>query len=81
MLYLNTEKAYDMLSDETKQRYPELEDFSDDLENVYNNITSRVQSYGVNGEDGKRTYSIIMYNDKEIIFTENSIMNFKVTLE
>lgn len=81
MLYLNTEKAYDMLSDETKAKYPELEDFSDDLDNIYNGITSRIKSYGTKGDNGKRKYSVIMYNDKEIIFDEESIMKFKVTLE
>ena len=80
MLYLNTPKAYEMLSDETKAKYPELENFSDDLENVYSGITSRIQSYGTKGDNGHRMYSIIMNNDKEIIFEEESIMNFKVTL-
>ena len=80
MLYLNTPKAYDMLSDDSKAKYPTLEDFSDNLDSIYNNITSRIKSYGTKGENGRRTYSVIMYNDIEIIFEEKTIMNFKVTL-
>ena len=80
MLYLNTPKAYEMLSNESISRYPTLEDFSNDLDNVYNSITARIKSYGTKGDDGKKKYSIIMNNEKEIIFDEESIMNFKVTL-
>lgn len=80
MLYLNSDKAYNMLSTQTKVKYPELKNFSDDLSNIYESIMPNLFSYGVSGSDGKRKYSLIMNNQKEIVFQESSIMNFTVVL-
>lgn len=80
MLYLNSQKAYEMLSSSSKSRFPELKNFSDGLSDIYESITPNIFSYGSSGQDGKRRYSIIMNNQKEIIFQENSIMNFTVTI-
>ena len=81
MLYLNTEKAYNMLSSEYKNSFNDYEDFVNHLESIYELLNSNILSYAVKGENGSRYYSIISNNEQRIDFNETAIMNFAVTIK
>ncbi len=76
LLYLNTEKAYNML--ESKTNYPTLEVFTRNLESLYKYINTNLLSYGAKGQDGNKSYSVIMDNQNRMTLKEQSIMNFTV---
>ncbi|MBE6155307.1 MAG: hypothetical protein E7164_00950 [Firmicutes bacterium] len=80
LLYLNTEKAYSMLDSKSKSRYFDYEDFVINLEDIYSSLSTNLLSYSVNGEKGKRKYSIVSTNQKKVLLVEKSIMNFTITL-
>ena len=81
LLYLNTEKAYTMLSDETKVIYPNLEVFTNNISDIYTSITTRLLGYEAKGEPGKRYYYTLNNKNIRIIMEENSIMDFIVTIK
>lgn len=80
MLYLNTEKAYAMLDENSKNLYDSYEAFVNNLPTLYENISTNLFSYSATGEDGNRKYSVISTNQNKISFTEETIMNFKVNI-
>ena len=80
LLYLNSEKAYAMLADDTKKEFNDLEDFVKKLEDTYAKITPKLLSYSVTGENGHRTYIAIGENNYRFELTESSIMNFKIKI-
>lgn len=80
LLYIDSERAYNMLSSTSKSKYPTLEEFVDKLDIIYNNLSTNLTGYSAKGDNGKRTYSVVTKNDVTIEFEESSIMNFKVTI-
>lgn len=76
LLYLNTEKAYEMLAGKTN--YPTLEVFTKNLETLYEFIDTNLLSYSSKGQDGNKSYSVIMDNQNRMTLKEQSIMNFTV---
>lgn len=80
ILYLNTEKAYGMLTDESKNMYTSYEEFVNGLYNLYEKLTTNLLSYSVKGEAGKRTYSAIGLNQNRTDFYEIGIMEYTVDI-
>lgn len=80
LLYIDSERAYNMLSSTSKSKYPTLEEFVDKLDIIYNSLSTNLTGYSAKGDTGKRTYSVVTKNDVTIEFEESSIMNFKVTI-
>ena len=80
ILYLNTQKAYNMLSTEYRNTFTDYEDFANHIEEVYSLLNSNIYGYSIDGNDGKRSYSIITMKESYVDFTETSIMNFKVSI-
>lgn len=80
ILYLNTEKAYSMLTQESKNKYVDYETFVKNLETIYNNLSTNLLSYAAKGEAGSRKYSGIGMNQFRVDFEEKGIMDFKVDL-
>ena len=80
MLYLNTEKAYAMLDQNSKNAYDSYEAFVNNLSVLYDNLSTNLLSYSAKGEKGKRSYSIISTNQKQVNFIEKSIMDYTVTI-
>ena len=81
LLFLNTEKAYNMLDDNYKKRFKDYEDFVNNLETIYNNLNTKVSYYSIDGDNGKRKYSIISGNDIIVDITESSIFNYKISID
>ena len=80
ILYLNTEKAYNMLTTESKNLYPTYESFVNELYTIYDSLSTNLMSYAAHGDPGKKTYSVISINQKRVSFYESGIMEFKVNL-
>jgi hypothetical protein len=80
LLYIDSERAYNMLSSTSKSKYPTLEEFVDKLDVIYTSLSTNLTGYSAKGDTGKRTYSVVTKNDVTIEFEESSIMNFKVTI-
>lgn len=80
MLYLNTEKAYNMLDSESKALYQNYEAFVNNLATIYDNLSTNLLSYSIRGDAGSRSYSAISTNQKRVDFFEKSIMDYTVNL-
>ena len=81
LLYLNTEKAYNMLDSSYKSTFKDYEDFVNNLQKVYDKLNPRLLNYSVKGENGRRVYSVINQNNVKIEMTESSILNFKINIK
>jgi len=81
LLYLNSEKAYNMLDTTLKAAYGEYQYFVEDLPNIYQSISTNIFSYSIKNVSGQTKISVNMSNGQKIEFTENEIMNFIVNFE
>ena len=81
LLFLNSEKAYNMLEQSYKSSFNDYEDFVNHLTEIYERLTPKLHSYSVNGENGRRTYSVIGENETRVDMTETSILNFKIAIK
>lgn len=79
MLALDTEQAYEMLTNETKDNYVNYNDFYNQAPDIYNKLTSRLFSYSKKEQDNKIVYSAEDNNRNKIKIYENSIMDFKIS--
>ena len=80
MLLYSPERAYEMLSNDSKQAYGSYDAFLLAIPDLRNEIKSTILNYSVSGDNGKRIYQVICSNQKKLTFTENNIMDFKVTI-
>lgn len=79
MLILDTELAYNMLDEETKEDYVNYNDFYNEVINNYNKLSSKIFAYNKQEEDDINTYYIEDDNRNKIIITEYGIMDFKIS--
>lgn len=79
IVYMNTEKAYEMLGASSKEKYYDLETFTNDLENIYNNILNKKYTgFNASGNPGSRIYQFNDGVSYTITITEDSVMNFTI---
>lgn len=79
LLFYNTEKAYNMLGEETKNKYLNYNDFKNQIESIYNNITASVFSYNKKEQANYNEYLIIDDNKNNLKIIENGIMNYQIS--
>jgi len=79
MLILDTELAYNMLSEETKENYTSYTDFYNQVINIYNKFSSKVFAYNKKEQDENNIYYIEDDNRNKIVITESGIMDFKIS--
>lgn len=79
MLILDTELAYNMLSEETKENYTSYTDFYNQVINIYNKLSSKVFAYNKKEQDENNIYYIEDDNRNKIVITESGIMDFKIS--
>lgn len=80
IVYLNPEKAFEMLGTTSKQKISSNELFLSNSENIYEILNTTLFSYAVTGENGKRKYSLVTSNMDKIVIKENLIMDFTIEL-
>lgn len=80
-IYKDINKAYELLSDDMKKKeFISVDKFKEYIINNSENISSVADKCLLNNIDDKRVYSVIDKNENRYIFTESSIMNYKVDI-
>lgn len=80
-IYSDINKAYELLSDDMKKReFTSVDKFKQYIANNSENISSVADKCLLDNIDDKRVYSVIDKNENRYIFTESSIMNYKVDI-
>lgn len=80
-IYKDINKAYELLSDDMKKKeFTSVNKFKQYIANNSENISSVADKCLLNNIDDKRVYSVIDNNENRYIFTESSIMNYKVDI-
>lgn len=77
MVYDN-KRAYDMLDEETKNKYNGIDDFKNQLMDIYNYLSTLIFSFSSKEVNGEKVYSIIDDNQNKITIYEKNIMNYKI---
>lgn len=72
--------AYNILSDDMKELYSSKEEYKNHINNIFNNLTTIADKCKLDEIDNSRVYTVIDKNNNRYIFTEESIMNYKVEL-
>ncbi|MBE6148443.1 MAG: hypothetical protein E7167_02995 [Firmicutes bacterium] len=80
ILYLNTEKAYNMLTSQSKALYTSYEEFVNGLYELYEKLSTNLLSYSARGEEGKKILSAMGINQTRTDFYENGIMEYTVDI-
>lgn len=78
LLIYKPDKAYNMLNDETKNKYLSYTDFENQIINIYEKYSTEIFSYASNEKNNKTEYTIIDDNQNTIKITEYNIMDFKI---
>jgi len=81
MLLYDVDKAYNMLSDDTKAKYVDINDFKVKHMEIYSNLSSKIFSLNINEEQDNKTKTYYFEDDNrnKITIYEDSIMNFKIS--
>ncbi len=79
LLFLDNEKAYNMLDDSMIDNYQNVEDFYMHSEEIYEYIPSNVFGYSVIQDNEQKIYKIIDEKQNEFIIYEYGIMNYKIS--
>lgn len=77
-IFYNNEEAYNVLSEDMKKIYIDSGEFEDYINKKFNLISTTADKCRLENIDDKRIYTVIDDNQNTYIFTEESIMNYKV---
>jgi hypothetical protein len=80
LLNIDTTRAYNMLSNNSKAKYNTLDMFYSVRDNIYNNVNSLITNYDDKENEDNITYSITLNNGKTIIIVEKDIMNYEIEI-
>ena len=78
LLFLDTNKAYNMLDENTKNNYNNYNDFKSKINDIYSKLSSVVFSYSVKKIGNINEYDIIDNKQNKIKITEYNTMNYKI---
>ena len=81
LMFVDSQRAYNMLSDESKDLYGSLDNFNQRLYNIYQSISPVVFSYYVNELDDYVEYDIIDNNTNRITIYEYNTMNYSLNID
>lgn len=76
------DKAYELLSDESKEAYPTLDSFKAFINSISRNksfYSAKVKEYSKSSRDSK--IYIIDIENNSFVFEQNGIMDYKVTIK
>lgn len=79
LLYLDNERAYQMLSDDTKELYFDSSDFLEHQEEIYNYVPSTVFGYSKEEEGEQVIYTIVDEHQNQFVIYENKVMDFQIS--
>ncbi len=78
LLYIDTEKAYNMLDDGTKAKFPTIEDFKNNLTNMYNTLFTEFRNIEGNELNDRIVYTATNADIGTITITEYYPMDYKI---
>ena len=81
ILFVNKEKAYDLLHNDYKKKFSSLSDFDSNRETIYNKINNLVEDYSVSGDEPNRVFTLILTNGTKLTIVEQGLMNVKYKIE
>ena len=81
ILFINSEKAYNMLTNSYKANFFDYETYFNSIPDIYEKISTNFLGISSTGEDTKKTYNVITISEVKIAIFEDSIMNFKVEIK
>jgi len=81
MLIYDSYTAYNMLYEDTKQKYLDYNDFKNNALNIYENLSSEIFSLNLDEQDEQenKIYKFEDNNRNKIVIYEEDIMNFKIS--
>lgn len=78
LLITKPEKAYLLLDEQTQNRYDGVDDFKNQIVDIYAKYTSKIFGFTSKKEDSEIIYYIKDDNQNDIEIYETSVMNFKI---
>lgn len=78
LLFYDTERAYNMLGNETKAKYLNYADFQNQINNIYNNVSTNIFGHSKIEKDGYNEYDIKDDKQKNIQIIEKGIMDYQI---
>lgn len=79
LLFLDNERAYQMLDDNVKKKYNSYQDFALQNEELYDYIPSNIFGYSVIEDNGQNIYKVVDENQREVTIYEIGIMNYRIS--
>jgi len=77
-MFININYSYDILSDEMKKIYTNIDEFKRYINNNSSHFSSIADKCKVDQYGEKRVYSVIDGNNNKFVFTEEAVMKYKV---
>ena len=78
LLFLDSEKAFSMLDDNTKSKYLGYEDFYNQIDYIYEILSTNIFSYTTDDTYNYKVYKIQDNNQRNISISEYRTMNYKI---
>ena len=75
----NSEEAYHLLDDDTKNDYSNYSDFLTQVVDLYQSLSSKIFSYSSEEEDNRVVYEIVDDKQNKITIYEYHIMDFQIS--
>ncbi len=74
----DSNKAYNMLDNKTKKKYPTITDFQNNYGEIWNKYTATIFSYAKQEYKNYTVYNIVDNNQNKVTITEYNIMDYKI---
>ena len=78
LMFIDLEKAYNMLDDETKKIYLNLDSFNSNLENINNNLFTKFSATSIKENENNNVYKVQDYKHRTITITEYYPNEYKI---
>ncbi len=78
LMFLDSNRAYQMLDEKMFIKYPNLSSFENDIENIYELINSQIFGINLKEENNLKIYTINDEKNHTITITEEKIMKYKI---
>lgn len=78
LMYVDVDYAYSLLTDNAKNNYLSISDYENNIDNIYNKLSSVIFSFSKDNNDEFVLYNIIDNNNNKIKIYEYNTMDYKI---
>lgn len=78
LMFYDSERAYNMLDNETKKLYSNSKDFENHIMDIYNKLSISIFAFSSKEITGEKVYDIIDDKQNKIILYEKGVMDYKI---